>query len=92
MDVQDAIDLYTYISKLEAENKALKEGLQREREATDDYVANTASLIDRHERERLEWQKLEKNLKTELASARVGKYKAAGVALILGAIIGVLAD
>ena len=88
MDVQDAIDLYRYIAQLEAENKALKEGLQREREATDSYIANTASLIDKYEQERLEWQKLEQSMNAELASERASKYKTAGVALILGALVG----
>jgi len=92
MDVQDAIDLYRYIAQLEAENKALKEGLQREREATDNYISNTSSLIDKYERERTEWQKLEQSMNDELASERASKYKTAGVALILGALIGAAVD
>jgi len=88
MDVQDAIDLYRYIAQLEAENKALKEGLQRERETTDTYIANTASLIDKYEQERLEWQKLEQSMNAELASERASKYKTAGVAFLLGALVG----
>ena len=88
MDVQDAIDLYRYIAQLEAENKALKDGLQLEREATDSYMANMASLIDKYEQERLEWQKLEQSMNAELASERASKYKTAGVALILGALVG----
>ena len=92
MDVQDAIDLYRYIAQLEAENKALREGLERERQATDTYIKNTASLIDKYEQERLEWQKLEQSMNAELASERTSKYKTAGVALVLGALIGAVAD
>jgi len=88
MDVQDAIDLYRYIAQLEAENKALKDGLQLEREATDSYMANMASLIDKYEQERLEWQKLEQSMNAELASERASKYKTAGVAFLLGALVG----
>ena len=92
MDVQDAIDLYRYIAQLEAENKALREGLERERQATDGYIASTALLIDKYEQERLEWQKLEQSMNAELASERTSKYKTAGVALVLGALIGAVAD
>ena len=92
MDVQDAIDLYRYIAQLEAENKALREGLERERQATDAYIKNTASLIDKYEQERLEWQRLEQSMNAELASERASKYKTAGVALVLGALIGAVAD
>jgi hypothetical protein len=92
MDVQDAIDLYRYIAQLEAENKALREGLERERQATDTYIKNTASLIDKYEQERLEWQRLEKSMNAELYSERASKYKTAGVALVLGALIGAVAD
>ena len=92
MDVQDAIDLYRYIAQLEAENKALREGLEREREATGNYIANTASLIDKYEQERQAWQKLEQEMNAELASERMNKYKTAGIALILGALIGVAVD
>jgi len=92
MDVQDAIDLYRYIAQLEAENKALREGLERERQATDTYIKNTASLIDKYEQERLEWQRLEQSMNAELASERASKYKTAGVALVLGALIGAVAD
>lgn len=92
MDVQDAIDLYRYIAQLEAENKALREGLEREREATGNYIANTASLIDKYEQERQAWQKLEQEMNAELASERMNKYKTAGIALILGALIGAAVD
>jgi len=92
MDVQDAIDLYRYIAQLEAENKALKEGLQREREATDNYISNTSSLIDKYERERTEWQKLEQSMNAELAAEKVSKYKTGVVALILGALVGAAVD
>ena len=92
MDVQDAIDLYRYIAQLEAENKALREGLEREREATGSYIANTASLIDKYEQERQAWQKLEHEMNAELASERMNKYKTAGIALILGALIGAAVD
>ncbi len=92
MDVQDAIDLYRYIAQLEAENKALREGLEREREATGSYIANTTSLIDKYEQERQAWQKLEQEMNAELASERMNKYKTAGIALILGALIGAAVD
>jgi len=92
MDVQDAIDLYRYIAQLEAENKALREGLEREREATGSYIANTTSLIDKYEQERQAWQKLEQEMNAELASERMNKYKTAGIVLILGALIGAAVD
>ena len=88
MDVQDASDLYRYIAQIEGENKALREGLERERQATDTYIKNTASLIDKYEQERLEWQKLEQSMNAELASERASKYKTAGVAFLLGALVG----
>lgn len=88
MDVQDAIDLYRYIAELEAENKALKEGLEREREATQKYVDAANNTIQNYENERLAWQKLEQELNTELRSEVAKKYKTATIALIIGAAIG----
>lgn len=60
MDVQDAIDLYRYIAQLEAENKALKDGLDREREVTQNYISKTGVLIQKYEEERLAWFELRK--------------------------------
>jgi len=92
MDVQDAIDLYRYIAQLEAENKALREGLERERKAIADYMASTSSLIDRHEQEREAWRKLENELNAELANQKAKTYKASAIALVLGGLIGAAID
>ena len=93
MDVQDAIDLYRYIAQLEAENKALKEGLERERNAVDTYITNTNSLIEKYEQERNAWKKLENELNNELAKQKVKSYKQSAITLILGGIIGaIIAD
>lgn len=91
MDVQDAIDLYRYVSQLEAENKALREGLERERKAIADYIASTSSLIDRHEQEREAWRKLENELNAELANQKAKTYKQSVITLILGGLIGAIA-
>lgn len=88
MDVQDAIDLYRYIAELEAENKALKEGLEREREATQKYVDAANNTIQNYENERLAWQKLEQEMNAELKSEVAKKYKTAAIALIIGTAIG----
>lgn len=88
MDVQDAIDLYRYIAQLEAENKALKEGLKQEREATQKYIDATNNTIQNYENERLAWQKLEQEMNAELKSEVAKKYKTAAIALIIGAAIG----
>ncbi len=93
MDVQDAIDLYRYIAQLEAENKALKEGLDRERKATENYVVEVTSLLEKHEQERSAWQKLENELNNELAKQKVKSYKQSAITLILGGLIGaIIAD
>jgi len=91
MDVQDAIDLYRYIAQLEVENKALREGFERERKAIADYMASTSSLIDRHEQEREAWQKLENELNAELANQKAKAYKQSAITLILGGLIGAIA-
>lgn len=88
MDVQDAINLYRYIAELEAENKALKEGLEREREATQKYVDAANNTIQNYENERLAWQKLEQEMNAELKSEVAKKYKTAAIALIIGTAIG----
>ena len=93
MDVQDAVDLYRYIAQLEAENKALKEGLDRERKATENYVVEVTSLLEKHEQERSAWQKLENELNNELAKQKVKSYKQSAITLILGGLIGaIIAD
>lgn len=88
MDVQDAIDLYRYIAQLEAENKALKDGLAREREVTQNYISKTGVLIQKYEEERLAWFELEKQMNIELQDQKVKTYKTSTIALILGGIIG----
>ena len=88
MDVQDAIDLYRYIAQLEAENKALREGLERERKAMEDYVASVAFSLNAYEQEREAWQKLEKEMNAELANQKAKTYKASAIALVLGGLIG----
>ena len=88
MDVQDAIDLYRYIAQLEAENKALKDGLAREREATQNYINKTDELTQKYEEERLAWFELEKQMNIELQDQKVKTYKTSTIALILGGIIG----
>jgi len=90
MDVQDAIDLYRYIAQLEAENKALREGLERERKAVDTYVINTTSLIEKYEQERNAWQNLENELNNELAKQKIKSYKQSAITLILGGLIGAI--
>ena len=91
MDVQDAIDLYKYIAQLEAENKALKEGLERERKATEDYIAEVTSLLEKHEQERSAWQKLADELNAEVANNKAKTFKYSAIALILGGIVGAIA-
>lgn len=91
MDVQDAIDLYRYIAQLEAENKALREGLERERKATSDYVTEVTSLLEKHEQERYAWQKLADELNAEVANNKTKTFKYSTIALILGGIIGAIA-
>lgn len=91
MDVQDAIDLYKYIAQLEAENKALREGLERERKATSDYIAEVTSLLEKHEQERNAWQKLADELNAEVANNKTKTFKYSTIALILGGIIGAIA-
>ena len=88
MDVQDAIDLYKYIAQLEAENKALKEGLERERKATEDYIAEVTSLLEKHEQERYAWQKLADELNAEVANNKAKTFKYSAIALILGGLVG----
>ena len=88
MDVQDAIDLYRYIAQLEAENKALKEGLEQEREATQKYIDAANNTIQNYENERLAWQKLEQELNAELHNEAVKRYKTSAIALMLGVAIG----
>lgn len=92
MDVQDAIDLYRYIAQLEAENKALREGLERERKAMEDYVASVAFSLNAYEQEREAWQKLEKEMNAELANQKAKTYKASAIALVLGGLIGAAID
>jgi len=92
MDVQDAIDLYRYIAQLEAENKALREGLERERKATEDYVASVASSLNAYEQEREAWEKLEKEMNAELANQKAKTYKVSAIALVLGGLIGAAID
>lgn len=92
MDVADAIDLFKYIAQLEAENKALREGLEREREAIQKYIDATNNAIQSYEDERLAWQKLERELNAELKSEATKKYKAAAIALVIGAAIGAAID
>lgn len=91
MDVQDAIDLYKYIAQLEAENKALKEGLERERKSTSDYIAEVTSLLEKHAQERDAWQKLADELNAELANNKAKTYKYSAIALVLGGVIGAIA-
>ena len=92
MDVQDAIDLYRYIAQLEAENKALREGLERERKAMEDYVASVVFSLNAYEQEREAWQKLEKEMNAELANQKAKTYKASAIALVLGGLIGAAID
>lgn len=92
MDVQDAIDIYRYIAQLEAENKALREGLERERKAMEDYVASVAFSLNTYEQEREAWQKLEKEMNAELANQKAKTYKASAIALVLGGLIGAAID
>ncbi len=92
MDVQDAIDIYRYIAELEVENKALKDGLEREREATQRYMNTANSTIQNYESERLAWQKLEQELNAELHNEAAKKYKASAIALVLGVAIGAAID
>ena len=89
MDVQDAIDLYRYIAQLEAENKALKDGLAREREATQNYISKTGVLIQKYEEERLAWFELEKQMNIELQDQKVKTYKTSTIALIRWIMSGV---
>ena len=91
MDVADAIDLFKYIAQLEAENKALREGLERERKAMADYMISTSSLIDKYEQEREAWQRLENELNAELANQKAKAYKQSAITLILGGLIGAIA-
>jgi len=92
MDVQDAIDIYRYIAELEAENRALKDGLEREREAIQKYINTANSIIQNYESERLAWQKLEQELNAELHNEAAKKYKAYAIALVLGVAIGAAID
>lgn len=91
MDVQDAIDLYKYIAQLEAENKALREGLERERKATSDYIAEVTSLLEKHEQERNAWQKLADELNAEVANNKAKTFKYSAIALVIGGIVGAIA-
>ena len=91
MDVQDAIDLYRYIAQLEAENKALKEGLEIERNTTDSYINNISALLEKYEQERNAWQKLADELNAELSNNKAKTYKYSAVALIIGGIVGAIA-
>jgi len=88
MDVQDAIDLYRYIAQLEAENKALKDGLDREREAIQDYMQKTNGLVQKYEEERAAWEMLEKQMNIELQSQKAKMYKTSAIALLIGGIVG----
>ena len=88
MDVQDAIDIYRYIAQLEAENKVLKEGLNREREATNQYTEQTSKLLQQYESERIAWMELEQQMNKELQNQRIKTYKTLTTALILGGLIG----
>ena len=88
MDVQDAIDLYRYIAQLEAENKALKDGLDREREAIQDYMQKTNGLVQKYEEERAAWEMLEKQMNIELQSQKAKIYKTSAIALLIGGIVG----
>ncbi len=91
MDAQDAIDLYKYIAQLEAENKALREGLERERKATADYMASVTASLSAQGQEREAWERLEKEMNAELSNQRIKTYKTSVIALILGAAIGAIA-
>ncbi len=88
MDVQDAIDLYRYIAQLEAENKALEEGLQRERGAIQYYMQKTNGLVQKYEEERAAWEMLEKQMNIELQSQKAKIYKTSAIALLIGGIVG----
>jgi len=93
MDVQDAIDLYRYIAELEAENKALRNGLEQERQATEQYINQASELIDKYEQERKAWDELERQMNLELREQKIKTYKRSVIALILGGAIGaIIAD
>ena len=93
MDVQDAIDLYRYIAELEAENRALRDGLERERQATKQYINQASELIDKYEQERKAWNELERQMNSELREQKMKGYKHSVITFILGGAIGaIIAD
>ena len=92
MDVQDAIDLYRYIKELEVENKVLKEQIEKERLAVQEYVDKTNELIMRHESERQSWEKLATEINAELNAAERKTYKYALLGFVLGGVVGAVVD
>lgn len=92
MDVQDAIDLYRYIKELEVENRVLKEQIEKERLAVQEYVDKTNELIMRHENERQSWEKLATEINAELNAAKRKTYKYALLGFVLGGVVGAVVD
>lgn len=92
MDVQDAIDLYRYIKELEVENRVLKEQIEKERLAVQEYVDKTNELIMWHESERQSWEKLAAEINAELNAAERKKYKYALLGFVLGGVVGAVVD
>lgn len=92
MDVQDAIDLYRYIKELEVENKVLKEQIEKERLAVQEYVDKTNELIMRHENERQSWEKLAAEINAELNASKRKTYKYALIGFVLGGVVGAVVD
>jgi len=92
MDVQDAIDLYMYIRELEVENKILKEQIERERLAVQEYVKTANELVDKHNQERTAWENLAAEMNAELKKSEIKTYKYAFIGLVLGGVIGAAVD
>lgn len=92
MDVQDAIDLYRYIKELEVENRVLKEQIEKERLAVQEYVDKTNELIMRHENERQSWEKLATEINAELNASKLKTYKYALLGFVLGGVVGAVVE
>ena len=92
MDVQDALDLYMYIRELEVENKILKEQIERERLAVQEYVKTANELVDKHNQERTAWENLAAEMNAELKKSEIKTYKYAFIGLVLGGVIGAAVD
>ena len=81
MSVEDARLLLAEVRALQAENLALKEALEKERQDVDRLIENTDRLILAMEAERRAWQE-------KLAEEKKNARKNALIMLLVGAIAG----